>query len=120
MLGKILTLNAAVERVSELKRAGKRVAAYGAAAKGCTLLNYAGIKPDLLPYVCDAAPSKQGKYLPGSHLPILPPEALSERRPPARWLCVIFCLRPGAVCGSVGGGLMPGRPSFSPFGGSIF
>ena len=44
------------------KRAGKRVAGYGAAAKGNTLLNYAGVKPDLLPYVCDAAPSKQGKY----------------------------------------------------------
>ncbi|MDD2747169.1 MAG: class I SAM-dependent methyltransferase [Acidithiobacillus ferrooxidans] len=63
------------------KRAGKSVAAYGAAAKGNTLLNYAGIKPDLLPYVCDAAPSKQGKFLPGSHIPILPPAVLKERRP---------------------------------------
>lgn len=63
------------------KRAGKSVAAYGAAAKGNTLLNYAGIRPDLLPYVCDAAPSKQGKFLPGSHIPILPPAALKERRP---------------------------------------
>jgi hypothetical protein len=63
------------------KRAGKSIAAYGAAAKGNTLLNYAGIKPDLLPYVCDAAPSKQGKFLPGSHIPILPPAALKERRP---------------------------------------
>lgn len=63
------------------KRAGKRVAAYGAAAKGCTLLNYAGIKPDLLPYVCDAAPSKQGKYLPGTHIPILHPDELRERKP---------------------------------------
>ena len=65
----------------EQKRAGKRVAGYGAAAKGCTLLNYAGIKPDLLPYVCDAAPSKQGKYLPGSHVPILHPDVLHERKP---------------------------------------
>lgn len=63
------------------KRAGKRVAAYGAAAKGNTLLNYAGIRPDLLPYVCDAAPSKQGKFMPGSHIPIVPPTALRERRP---------------------------------------
>lgn len=63
------------------KRAGKSVAAYGAAAKGNTLLNYAGIKPDLLPYVCDASPSKQGKFLPGSHIPILPPSVLKERRP---------------------------------------
>ncbi|WP_295385497.1 class I SAM-dependent methyltransferase [uncultured Thiodictyon sp.] len=65
----------------EQKRAGRRVAAYGAAAKGNTLLNYAGVKPDLLPFVCDAAPSKQGKYLPGSHLPILPPAVLTERPP---------------------------------------
>jgi SAM-dependent methyltransferase len=63
------------------KRAGKRVAAYGAAAKGCTLLNYAGVKPDLLPYVCDAAPSKQGKYLPGTHIPIEHPDVLRERKP---------------------------------------
>ena len=65
----------------EQKRSGKKVAAYGAAAKGNTLLNYAGIKPDLLPYVCDAAPSKQGKFLPGSHIPILPPAALREDKP---------------------------------------
>ena len=65
----------------EQKQLGKKVAAYGAAAKGNTLLNYAGVKPDLLPYVCDAAPSKQGKYLPGSHIPILPPDALKDDRP---------------------------------------
>ena len=60
---------------------GTKVAAYGAAAKGNTLLNYAGIKPDLLPYVCDAAPAKQGKFLPGSHIPIFPPLVLKERKP---------------------------------------
>lgn len=65
----------------EQKRAGRRVAAYGAAAKGNTLLNYAGIRPDLLPYVCDAAPSKQGKFLPGSHIPIRAPQALWENSP---------------------------------------
>lgn len=65
----------------EQKRAGKSVAAYGAAAKGNTLLNYAGVKPDLLPYVCDAAPSKQGKFLPGNHIPILHPATLAERKP---------------------------------------
>jgi hypothetical protein len=65
----------------EQKHTGRSVAAYGAAAKGNTLLNYAGIKADLLPYVCDAAESKQGKFLPGSHLPILPPGALRERQP---------------------------------------
>ena len=65
----------------EKKRAGKTVAAYGAAAKGNTLLNFAGIKPDLLPVVCDAALSKQGKFMPGSHIPILPPQHLLELRP---------------------------------------
>ncbi len=65
----------------EQKRAGKRVAAYGAAAKGNTLLNYAGVKPDLLPFVCDAASAKQGRYLPGSHIPILPPSAMMEDIP---------------------------------------
>jgi hypothetical protein len=65
----------------EQQRAGKAVAGYGAAAKGNTLLNYAGVKPDLLPYVCDAAESKQGKYLPGSHIPVLSPEVIRERKP---------------------------------------
>jgi len=63
------------------KCAGRKICAYGAAAKGNTLLNYAGVRPDLLPFVCDAAPSKQGKFLPGSHIPILPPSALKERKP---------------------------------------
>jgi hypothetical protein len=67
--------------------AGKCVAAYGAAAKGNTLLNYAGIKPDLLRYVCDAAAAKQGKYLPGSHVPILSPETL--RRDPPDWVLIL-------------------------------
>jgi hypothetical protein len=65
----------------EQQRAGKSVAAYGAAAKGNTLLNYAGVKPDLLPFVCDAAAAKQGKFMPGSHIPILAPSILDERRP---------------------------------------
>jgi SAM-dependent methyltransferase len=63
------------------KSAGRTVAGYGAAAKGNTLLNFAGVRPDLLPFVCDAAPSKQGKFLPGSHIPILPPSALEKARP---------------------------------------
>jgi hypothetical protein len=54
------------------------VAAYGAAAKGNTLLNYAGIKKDLLPFVCDAAIAKQNKYLPGSHIPIISPSELTK------------------------------------------
>jgi len=60
----------------DCKRDNKKVGAYGAAAKGNTLLNVAGIKSDLLPFVVDAAPSKQGHYLPGSHIPIFPPDYL--------------------------------------------
>ena len=60
---------------------GKTVGAYGAAAKGNTLLNYAGIKPDLIEFVCDSALAKQGKFMPGSHIPILTPHALQERQP---------------------------------------
>lgn len=63
------------------KRAGKKVAAYGAAAKGTTLLNFAGIRADLISYVCDAAPSKQNMFLPGSHIPIHPPAVLRTLRP---------------------------------------
>lgn len=65
----------------DAKSAGQTVAGYGAAAKGNTLLNYAGVTRDLLPFVSDAAPSKQGLFMPGSHIPILPPSALFERRP---------------------------------------
>ena len=65
----------------EKKRSGKKIAAYGAAAKGNTLLNFAGIKPDLLPFVCDAAPAKQGKFLPGSHISIHAPEKLALETP---------------------------------------
>lgn len=65
----------------DAKRAGKKVAAYGAAAKGNTLLNYAGVRPDLIPFVCDAAPAKQGKFMPGSHVPIRSPEVLWNERP---------------------------------------
>ena len=63
----------------EQKRLGKKVAAYGAAAKGNTLLNYAGVKPDLVEFVCDAAQAKQGKFMPGSHIPILHPSEMLKR-----------------------------------------
>ncbi|QIK38962.1 hypothetical protein GWK36_14260 [Caldichromatium japonicum] len=67
--------------IIEQKRADKKVAAYGAAAKGNTLLNFAGIKPDLLPFVCDAAPARQNKFLPGSHIPILALSVLMDFAP---------------------------------------
>lgn len=65
----------------ERKCQGKKVVGYGAAAKGNTLLNYAGVKPDLLPWVADAASSKQGRYLPGSHIPIVDPEQIIVEQP---------------------------------------
>lgn len=64
----------------EQKRLGKKVAAYGAAAKGNTLLNYAGVKTDLIEFVCDAALAKQGKFMPGSHIPILHPSEMLNRQ----------------------------------------
>ncbi|MBU1109679.1 MAG: class I SAM-dependent methyltransferase [Candidatus Riflebacteria bacterium] len=65
----------------EQKRLGKIVVGYGAAAKGNTLLNFAGVKPDLFPLIVDAAPSKQGKFMPGSHIPIHKPEEIDAVRP---------------------------------------
>lgn len=63
------------------KRSGKLVAGYGAAAKGNTLLNYCGVKRDLIPFICDASEYKQGLFTPGTHIPILPPSALFEMKP---------------------------------------
>lgn len=65
----------------QAKAEGKSVAGYGAAAKGNTIMNYAGVRPDLIPFICDAAAAKIGKLMPGSHIPILPPSALRENRP---------------------------------------
>lgn len=65
----------------DAKREGRRVAAYGAAAKGNTLMNYAGIRPDLLPFVVDRNPSKQSKFLPGSRIPIVGEERLRAECP---------------------------------------
>ena len=63
------------------KKNGKKVVAYGAAAKGNTLLNYAGIKPDLISVVFDASESKQGQYMPGSHIPIQDPKKIDNFEP---------------------------------------
>ncbi|WP_213947820.1 class I SAM-dependent methyltransferase [Luteibacter sp. dw_328] len=65
----------------EARREGKRVAAYGAAAKGNTLLNFAGVRPDLIAFVVDRNPSKQDKYMPGSRIPIRGEDALREEQP---------------------------------------
>ena len=63
------------------KAKGKTIAAYGAAAKGNTLLNYGKIGKDLISFICDAAPSKQNKIMPGNHIPILHPDALTKYKP---------------------------------------
>jgi SAM-dependent methyltransferase len=65
----------------EARRAGKRVAAYGAAAKGNTLMNFAGVRPDLIAFVVDRNPAKQGKYMPGSRIPIVAEERLRQDKP---------------------------------------
>ena len=73
-----LIKNNFLEFLLSQKKLGKKVVAYGAAAKGNTLLNYAGIKPDLLSFICDAAIAKQNKFMPGSHIPIYEPKVLSD------------------------------------------
>ncbi len=83
------TLAPAAERIKhellrfllQAKAEGKRVVGYGAAAKGNTLLNYAGVKPDLLAWVADASPHKQGKFLPGSRIPVVSPERIEIEKP---------------------------------------
>ncbi|WP_174278197.1 class I SAM-dependent methyltransferase [Sphingomonas bacterium] len=65
----------------DVRRQGKSVAGYGAAAKGNTLLNFAGIRPHLLPWVVDRNPAKLGKFLPGSRIPVVGEERLREERP---------------------------------------
>ena len=65
----------------DARRQSKQVAAYGAAAKGNTLMNYAGIRPDLLGYVVDRNPAKQGRFMPGSRIPIVDESRIDETRP---------------------------------------
>ncbi len=64
-----------------VNRERRSVAAYGAAAKGNTLMNYAGVRPDLIPYVVDRNPAKQGKFMPGSRIPIVPESRLRASQP---------------------------------------
>jgi len=70
-----------LEFLLRARREGLKVAAYGAAAKGNTLLNFSGVRPDLLPYVVDLNPAKQGKYMPGSRIPIVDEAHLRQHRP---------------------------------------
>ena len=73
--------NDLVSFLLEQKKSGKTVAAYGAAAKGNTLLNYCGVKKDLIKFVVDASPHKQGKYLPGSHIHVVAEEEIKQTKP---------------------------------------
>ncbi len=73
--------NAFLSFLLESNHRGAKVVAYGAAAKGNTLINYAGVRPDLLKWVVDRNPSKRGKFLPGSRIPIVDEECLKSERP---------------------------------------
>lgn len=70
-----------VTLLQELKAQGKRVAGYGAPAKGSTLLNYCGIGPDLLDFLADRNALKQGRFSPGTRIPVVAPDAIGERQP---------------------------------------
>jgi SAM-dependent methyltransferase len=70
-----------LEFLIEAKRQGKSIAGYGAPGKGNTLLNYCGIRTDFLDYTVDRNPYKHGKFLPGTHIPIYPPEKIQETKP---------------------------------------
>ncbi len=91
-LGDLAAYAAFAERVKETKRklldfliaakrCGKSVVGYGAPGKGNTLLNYCGVRTDFLDYTVDRNPYKHGKFLPGTHIPVLPPERIAETRP---------------------------------------
>jgi hypothetical protein len=70
-----------LELLIGLKRNSKTIVGYGAPAKSVTLLNYCGVRGDFIDFTVDRAPSKQGRYLPGVRLPILPPEAIHNAKP---------------------------------------
>jgi len=70
-----------LELLISAKRAGKRIAGYGAPGKGNTLLNYCGIRTDFIDFTVDRNPYKHGRFLPGTHIPIFPPERIDEARP---------------------------------------
>jgi len=70
-----------LEFLIHARRSGKRVVGYGAPGKGNTLLNYCGIRTDFLDYTVDRSPYKQGRYTPGTHIPIRHPDRIRETRP---------------------------------------
>jgi len=76
-----LTKRLLLQCLIHLKNSGKKIVGYGAPAKGNTLLNYCGIRTDFLDYTVDRNPAKQGKYLPGTHLPIMHPDVIKQHKP---------------------------------------
>ena len=88
-LGRVSQLHRKGQRVKydilsfliQARRERKTVAGYGAPAKGNTLLNYCGIGPELLSFTVDRSPHKQGQYLPGTRIPIYPPDAIEQAQP---------------------------------------
>ena len=80
------TKRALLEQLIEFRGAGIELAAYGAPGKANTMLNYCGIRTDLLDYTVDRNPYKHGRFTPGTHIPIHPPERLAETRPTVIWI----------------------------------
>jgi SAM-dependent methyltransferase len=76
-----LTKRLLLECLIHIKNNGKKIVGYGAPAKGNTLLNYCGIRTDFLDYTVDRSPAKQDKFLPGTHIPILRPDAIKQHKP---------------------------------------
>ena len=76
-----LTKRLLLQRLIRIKNSGKKIVGYGAPAKGNTLLNYCGIRTDFLDYTVDRSPAKQGKFLPGTHIPIKHPDAIKKDEP---------------------------------------
>ncbi len=70
-----------MELLRSLKAEGKRVAGYAATSKSTTILNYCGITPDLISFICDTTPTKQGKFSPGAHIPIVAHETFKRNYP---------------------------------------
>ena len=85
--GRVATVKAdLLEFLIALRRDGRTVAGYGAPGKANTLLNYCGIRTDLLPFTVDRNPYKHGRFTPGTHIPIRPPEELDRARPDFVWI----------------------------------
>jgi methylation protein EvaC len=70
-----------VTLLTDLRAAGRTIAGYGATSKSATVTNYCGIGPRLVPYISDSTPVKQGRFTPGSHIPVVPPTRFSEPYP---------------------------------------